>query len=124
MSRLAGATTAAAAATAGVQSQLASYGALPTPQQVTTVTGSYVDSLELYQSVLAATPAPATATKAVRALDSQLRSDIASFGTAGTVTRAQLGQFLDLLSLRVAGLHARLTTLQHTIDPMAKSGGS
>jgi hypothetical protein len=117
VSRLAGATIAVASATGGLHAQLATFGALPTPQQVSTVTVPYVDTLDLYQTVLAATPAPASATKAVRALETQLRSDIATFGTASTVSRAHLGQFLDSLTLRVAALNAKMTTLQHALHP-------
>jgi hypothetical protein len=118
VSRLAGATTATASASADVRWQLATLGAFPSAQLVSTVvTVPYVDTLELYQGVLAGTPAPASATKALRTLHDELRADIATFGTASAVAPDHLGQFLDSFVLRVGALQADLTTLQRTLHP-------
>jgi hypothetical protein len=119
VSRLAGATTATASATAAARFQLAPFNAFSSAQQVSAATGPYVDTLELYQAVLVGTPAPASATKALRTLRNELRSDIATFGTAGAVSPGHVGQFLDSFVLRVGALQADLTTLQRTLHPTA-----
>ena len=62
--RLSDATTATASATAALPAQMANIPTLPTPQQVSTVTGPYVDTLQLYEAVLAGTKSPAAADQA------------------------------------------------------------
>jgi hypothetical protein len=123
-SRLTNATTAAASATAALAAQMANIPVLPTPQQVSTVTGPYVDTLQLYETVLAGTTAPAAATKSIRALDGQLRSDIATFGAAQSVKSAALGSFLKAFDLRVIALQAEMTKLEQALHPAAAHAGS
>ena len=93
MARLTDATTTIASASAALPAQMANIPTMPTPQQVSTVTGPYVDSLQLYETVLAGTAAPASAARAIRALDGQLRTDIATFGAAQSVQSERSGQF-------------------------------
>ncbi len=124
VARLSDATTAATAATSAVPTQLATFGPLPTPQQVSTVTGPYIDTLQLYETVLAATVAPPSAARPIRGIDGQLRTDIATFGGAGAVDSNQLGQFLNSFNLRVAVLEADMAKLEHTLHPSAKSGAA
>ena len=121
VARLSEATTAASSASSAVPTQLATFGPLPTPQQVSTVTGPYVDTLQLYQTVLAATVAPASAAKPIRAIDAQLRTDIATFGGAAAVDSTQIGQLLNALALRVITLQDDMTTLQHALRPPVRS---
>jgi hypothetical protein len=124
VSRLSDATTAAASATAALPAQMANIPVLPTPQQVSTVTGPYVNSLQLYGTVLAGTTAPAAATKPIRALEGQLRSDIATFGAAQSVKPADLGPFLKSFDLRVIALQVDMTKLQRALHPAAAPTGS
>jgi hypothetical protein len=124
VARLSDATTAAASASAALPAQMANIPFLPTPQQVSTVTGPYVDSLQLYEAVLAGTTAPAAATKPIRALEGQLRSDIATFGAAQSVKPTDLGPFLKSFDLRVIALQADMTKLQQTHHPAAARTGS
>jgi len=120
VARLSDATTATASATAALPAQMANIPKLPTPQQVSTVTGPYVDSLQLYGAVLAGTKAPAAATKPIRALDGQLRSDIATFGAAQSVKPNDLGHFLTSFGTRVTALQADMTKLEQVLNPAAE----
>jgi hypothetical protein len=115
--RLTDATTAAASATAALPAQMANIPTLPTPQQVSTVTGPYVDTLQLYEAVLAGTKASAAAAKPIRALDGQLRSDIATFGAAQSVKSNDLGPFVRSFGSRVTVLQADMTKLQQVLHP-------
>ena len=124
VARLSDATTAVASATAALPAQMANIPLLPTSQQVSTVTGPYVDSLQLYETVLAGATAPAAATKPIRALEGQLRSDIATFGAAQSVRPTDLGPFLKSFDLRVIALQADMTKLQQTLHPAAARTGS
>ena len=122
--RLSDATTATASATAALPAQMANIPTLPTPQQVSTVTGPYVDTLQLYETVLAGTKSPAAATKPIHALDGQLRSDIATFGAAQSVKPNDLGNFLRSFGTRVTALQADMTKLQQVLRPAAAHAGS
>lgn len=117
VARLSDATTATASATAALPAQLANIPTLPTPQQVSTVSGPYVDTLQLYETVLAGSKAPAAAAKPVRALEGQLRSDIATFGAAQSVKSNDLGDFLRSFATRVTALQGDMTKLQEALRP-------
>ena len=115
VSRLQDATTDAQSAALPIRTEMDALPTLPTPQQVSTVTNPYVDMLGLYETVLASTPAPASATKAVRSLESQLHSDIAHFGTAATVPRNQLGPFVNSFLKRSTVLQTDMSNLQQAL---------
>jgi hypothetical protein len=122
--RLSDATTAAASATAALPAQMANIPTLPTPQQVSTVTGPYVDALQLYGAVLAGTKAPAAATKPIGALEGQLRRDIATFGAAQSVKPNDLGNFIRSFGTRVTALQTDMTKLQQVLHPAAGHAGT
>ena len=124
VARLSDATTAAASATAALPAQMANIPTLPTPQQVSTVTGPYVDTLQLFEAVLAGTKAPAAAAKPIRALEGQLRTDIATFGAAQSVKGSSLGNFVRSFGTRVTALQADMTKLQQVIHPAAAHADS
>ena len=92
---------------------------LPTSQQVSTVTGPYVDSLQLYETVLAGTTAPAAAAKADPGAQGQLRTDIATFGAAQSVKSNDSDHFLNSFDLRVIVLQSDMTKLQQSLHPAA-----
>ena len=124
VARLTDATTAIASASAALPAQMANIPKLPTPQQVSTVTGPYVDSLQLYETVLAGTTAPASAARSIRALDAQLRTDIATFGAAQSVHSNDLGSFLNAFGMRVTLLQTDMTKLQQALHPVAAHAGA
>jgi hypothetical protein len=115
VSRLQDATTDAQSAALPIHTEMGSIPAMPTPQQVSTVTNPYVDMLGLYETVLTSTPAPASAAKAVQALETQLHADIADFGTAATVPRDQLGHFINSFLGRSTVLQTDMSNLQQAL---------
>lgn len=117
VARLVVATTAAESASFAVHGQLGNFGELPSPQQVSTVTDPYADTLQLYETVLTGTTAPASAVKPIRALDTQLRTDITTFAGADAVRANHLGHFLDSFMTRVAVLQADMAKLERSLHP-------
>jgi hypothetical protein len=119
VTRLSNATIAVTSATTALGPQLATFGPIPTPQQVAMVTAPFADTLKLYGTVLDGTTVPASAAPQIRALDGQLRADIASFSTVGAVPSPQLGQFFNSFNLRVAVLQSDLAKLAHVLRSAA-----
>ena len=82
------------------------------------MTVPYADTLQLYETVLTGTTAPASATKSIGALDTQLRTDIASFAAG---RRGQLEPPWTVPRLvrrwRVLVLQADMTKLQQSLHP-------
>ncbi len=117
VARLVVATTATASASSAVHGQLANLGRFPTPLQISTVTVPYADTLQLYETVLTGTTAPASATGSIRALDAQLRTDITTFAAAGAVGSNHVGQFLNSFTIRVLALQSDMTKLQQSLHP-------
>jgi hypothetical protein len=115
VSRLQDATTDAQSAALPLRSEMSALGDMPSPQQVSTVTNPYVDMLGLYETILASNPAPASATKAVQALQTQLHSDVAHYGTAATVPRNTLGPFINSLLSRSTVLQTDMSNLQRAL---------
>ncbi len=123
--RLSDATTATASATAALPAQMANIPTLPTPQQVSTVTGPYVDTLQLYETVLAGTTVAGGRDQA----DPRPRRPVAQRhrhlrrGAIGQA-RTTLATFLRSFGTRVTVLQADMTKLQQVLHPAAAHAGS
>ncbi len=105
-----------ASATSAVQSGFASFSGIPTTAKVATVTDPFVDSLQLYDTVLASTTLSGQAArKAAGVVDTEVQSDIAYLQTLNAVTPVHLGTYLNGVLDRIAQLQASVSSLQQTL---------
>lgn len=115
VNRLQDATTDAMTATAGLHDVFSTISGTPTTTEVAHLTGPYVDTLQLYETMLAGTPAPATAAASLHTLKTQLHDDIATFGTADSVKSENLGAFITTLFARSATLQTAMSQFAHSL---------
>jgi len=115
--RLDDATTEVLSATTAAQDGFAAFTGIPTPSRVATVTDPYVDSLQLYETVLGGTPVGTSAQAADEAVSTLVAGDIAYFAGAANVSPANLGTYMEGFFTRATELQAATSQLEFALGP-------
>jgi hypothetical protein len=109
------ATDHALAATSDVRVGLDGFSGVSTPATAGAATDAYAQSLRLYGMVLATTPAPAASRDAVRALQSELRSDVSYLAGVNGLPPVRLGAYLQGVLTRATQLEATMGSFERTL---------
>jgi hypothetical protein len=115
--RIQSATDAVDSATTAATVGLNSLSAFPTPTNVEAVVNPYISSLQLYQTVLAGTAAPAAAKSAAANAQSELRQDLHFLETINGLPAAQLGSYLQQFDSDATQLQSTLSALEQNLRP-------
>jgi hypothetical protein len=117
IARLESATNDAVSATTAERTGFTVLHGIPTIASTAAVTNPYVDSLQLYATVLAATPVPSSATKAAATVTSMVHEDIAYLEGVNTVAPVHLGTFLQGVFARAVAMQTAMGALEHSLRP-------
>ena len=114
-SRLQSATDATDSATTATQVALTSLSNFPTPTNVATIINPYVSSLQLYETFLAGSDAPAPARAAVAHAETQVRQDLKFLDTIDGLPPIQLGSYLGQFDTDTTQLQTTLSALEQDL---------
>ena len=115
MARIQSATDSVDSATTAARAGLASLPGFPTPANVANVINPYISSLQLYEAFMSGTSVPAPVQSAAATVESQVRHDVAVFGTIDGLPPIRLGAYLKGFSSDVTRLQASLNTLEQSL---------
>ena len=118
-SRLQTATDATDSATTAAQVALASLSNFPTPTNVGTIINPYISSLQLYETFLSGSDAPAPARAAVAHAETQVRQDLQFLGTIDGLPPLQLGSYLVQFDTDATQLQTTLSALEEDLRSSA-----
>ncbi len=114
-SRLQTATDATDSATTAAQVALTSLSNFPTPTNVATIINPYISSLQLYETFLSGSDAPAPARAAVAHAETQVRQDLKFLDTIDGLPPIQLGSYLVQFDTDATQLQTTLSALEQDL---------